>query len=358
SETDASVVIDAANAIAREFNDLSSYIESQRSEADREIANAVDTVNAALQRVQQLNTKLNSVDRTSSQAAALMDERQTVVDTIAEFMPIEAVDRAAGKIDIVTKEGVYLLAGTARTIEFTPSNMFGASQTLANGDLSGLTVDGLDLTPGATTYSAVSSGLFSALFTLRDTDLPQFSDQLDTVANDLITRLSDDAIDPTKTPGDYGLFVDGNPGGGAGLAGRISVNPLIDPDQGGELYRLRDGLGATAAGPSGDNTILSALFGALTETSAISSNGLQGVFTAAELAANFASKTGQTRISKETILSSTSTQHSIVSEAELSKTGVDIDTQMQELLAIEQAYAANARVMEIANQMIQRLMEL
>ena len=45
-------------------------------------------------------------------------------------------------------------------------------------------------------------------------------------------------------------------------------------------------------------------------------------------------------------------------EAELSETGVDIDSQMQDLLTIEQAYAANARVIEIANQMLQRLMEI
>lgn len=358
SESNASAVVDAANALATEFNDLSRYIETERSEADYEIANGVNTVNAALQRVQALNTKILSVDRTSTQAAALMDERQMVVDTIAEYMPIETVNRGNGQIDIVTKEGVYLLAGTARTIEFNSSNVFGANQTLENGNLSGLTVDGLDLTPGAATYSAISSGLFSALFTLRDTELPKFNAQLDTVANDLITRLSNDALDPTKTPGDFGLFIDENPAGGAGIAGRIAVNPLVDPSQGGELSRLRDGLGAATPGPTGNNSILSAMFDAITSTNSINANGLQGLFSVAELTANFSSLTGQARISKETILSSTSTQHSIMLEAEQSKSGVDIDTEMQELLAIEQAYAANARVMEIANQLIQRLMEL
>ena len=39
-------------------------------------------------------------------------------------------------------------------------------------------------------------------------------------------------------------------------------------------------------------------------------------------------------------------------------TGVDVDAQMQDLLLIEQAYAANARVIEIASQMIDRLMEI
>jgi flagellar hook-associated protein 1 FlgK len=37
---------------------------------------------------------------------------------------------------------------------------------------------------------------------------------------------------------------------------------------------------------------------------------------------------------------------------------VDVDQQMQDLLIIEQAYAANARVIEIASNMIDRLMEI
>lgn len=358
SASHAAGVLDAANAIVREFRDLSRYVDSQRAEADLEIANGVETVNAALQTVHSINVKLGSTDRTSSEAAALMDERQRAVDTIAEYMPIETVPRANGAIDIVTKEGVYLIAGTPRTIEFTPSSSFGPNQTLAGGQLSGLTVDGLDLTPGAATYSAVSSGLFSALFTLRDTDLPKFSAQLDTVANDLVTRLSDDALDPTKTPGEFGLFIDKNPAGGAGLASRLQVNPLVDPAQGGEISRLRDGLGAAAPGETGNNTILTALYDALTATNAINSNGLQGLFSVSDLAANLSSLTGQARISKETILSSTTAQHTIMRDAEQAKTGVDVDDQMQQLLMIEQAYSANARVIEIANQMMQRLLEI
>ena len=38
--------------------------------------------------------------------------------------------------------------------------------------------------------------------------------------------------------------------------------------------------------------------------------------------------------------------------------GVDIEREMQDLLLIEQAFAANARVLEAASQMINQLMEL
>ena len=63
-------------------------------------------------------------------------------------------------------------------------------------------------------------------------------------------------------------------------------------------------------------------------------------------------------MSSEAVQASTAAQHSIMVEAEQKQTGVDVDAQMQLLLEIEQAYAANARVIEVANQMMLRLMEL
>ena len=60
----------------------------------------------------------------------------------------------------------------------------------------------------------------------------------------------------------------------------------------------------------------------------------------------------------EAINSSTQTQLNALRDAETANTGVDIDDQMQDLLIIEQAYAANARVIQTASQMLDRLMEL
>ncbi len=359
SGADASVVVNSAKSIAQEFHDLSNMTIALRTEADREIARGVDTVNAALKTIEKLNGSIAKSNRTSNEAAGLIDERNRVLDTISQYLPVQAVPRDYGTVDIVTPEGVYLLSGTtARQIEFNTSNAFGPDQTLANGGLSGLTVEGIDITPGSSSYGAVSSGLFGGLFTLRDQDLPAFSDQLDTLAGDLITRLSDDAIDPTKTPGEQGLFVDAAGTGAPGLAARIAVNPVVDPAQGGATWRLRDGLGAVAPGFAGDSTILNNLFGAFTAVSPINSNGIQGVFTSTEMIAQFASLAGQKRVQNESVLSSTSSQHTLLLEAEHSQNGVDIDAQMQEMLLVEQAYAANARVIEVASQMISRLMEI
>jgi flagellar hook-associated protein 1 FlgK len=358
SSSAAASLLEAARGITRELNSLSDMVTVQRAEADREIADGVNVVNAALKTIQELNTRLSGMNRTSGEAAALLDERQRVLDTISEYLPIQTVDRDSGTIDVLTREGVFLVAGQAREIQFTPSAAFGPDISLADGELSGLSVDGIDLTPGAASYGAVSGGLFGALFTLRDNDLPALSAQLDTIAADLISRISDDAIDPTKTPGDPGLFVDPDTAAGPGVAGRISLNAAIDPAQGGLVTRLRDGLGAVSAGPPGNRTILQGLFDAFTAVRTVTSNGFSGAFSSTELVAQMASMTGQKRIQHDAVLSSTQTQHSILLEAEQNATGVDIDAQMQDLMLVEQAYAANARVIEVASQMIKLLMEL
>ncbi len=358
SGTDAAVVLSSARAIVQEFQNLSSLATNLRAEADREIADGVRIVNSALKQVEELNGRIAGTDRSSNQAAALFDERQRALDTIAEYLPIQTVEGNSGTINVLTREGVFLLAGKAREIEFTPSAAFGPGQTLDNGALSGLSVDGTTLTPGAATYGAVSSGLFGALFTLRDTDIPGFSAQLDTLAGNLVARLSDDAIDPTKTPGEAGLFIDPDTGGGVGLAGRLAINAAVDPAQGGEIWRLRDGLGASVPGPAGNASILQGMLDAVTSVETVNGNGIQGAFSSAEMVAYFSSLTGQTRLQHETVLASTVSQYTMLSEAEQAKSGVDIDAQMQDLLLIEQAFAANARVIQVASQMLDRLMEI
>jgi flagellar hook-associated protein 1 FlgK len=358
SSSTASALLTAARNITSELKSLSGTVSTQRVEADREIAEGVRAVNSALKQVESLNVRLSGANRTSPEAAALMDERQRVLDAIAEYIPVQTIERDYGKVDIMTPEGVFLLAGNARTIEFTPTPTFGLNQTIANGALSGITVDGTEITPGASSFGAVSSGVLGALFTLRDQELPDLSDQLDTIAGNLISRLSDDAIDPTKTPGDPGLFIDTDPGGGSGLAGRISLNAAIDPQQGGAIWRLRDGLGAAAPGNAGNQSILKGLFDAFTAIQSVTANGFQGGYSATGMAAQISSLAGQARVSHEAALSSSQAQFVILLEAERSATGVNIDSQLQDLLLIEQSYAANARVIEVAGKMINTLMEL
>ena len=136
------------------------------------------------------------------------------------------------------------------------------------------------------------------------------------------------------------------------------INSAVDPDNGGAVWRFRDGLNAATEGPPGNSDILDRLVSAFTDREPLNVGQLQGQFSAVESAAELSSLAGYRTVTLEAINSSTQTQLNALRDAETANTGVDIDDQMQDLLIIEQAYAANARVIQTASQMLDRLMEL
>ena len=354
--------LDAARAVATTLNRLSDETQQTRENADASIAKAVERVNAALKQIERLNGDIAKAAAGGRDIAALEDQRKQLIDEVAEIIPVREIQRERSAVDLITEEGVFLIAGSAREIEFTPSSIItpDLSYNGGLGALSGLTVDGINITPGGGSQS-IRNGSMAGLFATRDDIAPKFQAQLDGLARDLIERFS--GIDATLAPGEPGLFTDA---GGAfdplteqGLASRLAVNTAVDPDAGGALWRLRDGLGAVTQGPAGADGFIRTMLDSFTEKLAAPAGvALAGVHSATEAAAGVNSSIGSARVAAEARLAGSNARAVAVAEAELAVTGVDTDAEMQKLLLVEQAFAANARVIQAAKDMIERLMEL
>lgn len=358
-------VVSSANDLANAFNKISSSYQKIRADADKEIGERVAGVNDALQKIEDLNNSISRGYASGADVAALEDQRQQLINKVNESIPVRELQRDHGKVDLMTPEGVFLLAGSARTVEFTSAaNMSDGMQYNGGaGALSGLSVEGKDITPGGPEGQQLSSGAIAGLFNVRDTAVPEMSGALDALAFDLIGRFADPAVDTTLAPGDPGVFTDN--GGAAdvltisGLAGRLEINAAVDPAQGGAAWRVRDGVNAATQAAAGSDTTLRAMIDAMSDVRA-GEAGLQSSrdLSASEGAAHIASLAGAARsyaADQETAASALSQS---LYEAEKLETGVDTDAELQNLLVIEQAYSANARVIQTVDQMIRRLMEL
>lgn len=356
-------VLSAANAATSAFAQVAADNQAVRQDADQQIAAQVDAINRNLQEIERLNRAIAGTAASSADATALVDQRERLVDEINGSIPVRVIARGAGQIDLVTPEGVFLLAGTPRPVAFTPTPTIapGSSYAGGAGTLSGLTIGGVDVTPGGPGGQALSGGSIRGLFAVRDEIAPEAASRLDALAEDLIGRLSAPGLDPTLAPGAPGLFTDAgaalSPPPAPGLAARIAVNAAVDPAQGGQLYRLRDGLGATAPGPAGANGLLRALSGALTGASALPASLGGGSGSVTDAAGRLSSLAAADRSAGERSAETASSYAASLSEVERAETGVDTDQELQRLLLIEQAYAANARVIETVDRLIQRLLE-
>lgn len=353
------------NQLGTQFNTLSSLGQKQRTDADRAINEAVKKLNNALAQVENLNGDIAGLNEGTGEAVALEDQRQRVIDEISQLIPVRQLRQSGGRIDLITNEGVFLLAGTARPISFTQAGVIptGAQYANGTGSLSGLAVGEQNITPGSSSNLAVQTGVLSGFFDVRDNTAPAFVQRLDALAADLINLFSAEGLDPTTPFGVPGLFTDRgqglDPTQTTGIARRLSINPALDPAQGGEISRLRDGLGATQNGPAGDASILTNLLTAFTDQrNAPTDTGLTGKFSATEAVAGVTSIIGQARVRADAVLFSAAARANVLSDTELAKSGVDTDRELQSLLLIEQAYAANARVIQTVSDMINRLLEL
>lgn len=354
-------VLTASQRVAGTFNDASQGIQTLREQADAEIAATVNRLNELLSQTQQLNASLSGLSSSGGDTAGLLDQRQGVIDEIASIVPVRELPRDGGVVALLTPGGTFLIDGNAGEFGFEQTNIITPYQTIDNTFLSELTLNGRTIST-ATGDNKIGGGRLGALFEIRDDLAIQAQSRLDVAARDLVERFQDSGLDATRTVGDPGLFTDAGATFAAvdelGISARIAVNVLVDPAQGGATWRLRDGLGAASSGPPGDNRLLSDLLDTLAEKRlpASSSFGSAGV-SASGLASSLLSLVGSERQLAEQSHSFVASRHTELNERLLAG-GVDTDQEMQRMMMIEQAYAANARMMQTIDNMMNILMEL
>lgn len=350
-----------AGDLAQTLNHISQEIQSGRTEADHQIAQAVEVINTTLERVQTLNSRIIATAKGGNTSAALEDQRQMAIDQLAEFIPIRQVPRDGGAIALFTPGGATLLDGIAARFEFTQSNIIAPHMTPASGLLPGLQVNGVAIATDRET-GPIAGGRLAALFEVRDQMGVDANTQIDALARDLIDRFQAASVDPTRPPGAAGLFTDAGAPFSApdepGIAGRIALNAAVDPQQGGAIWRLRDGLGAATPGPAGNGTLLQQLQQALSQSGTMSSGDLGATSRShSGHAAGFVSRIGQSRLTQDQEISFAAALQSELTELEM-QGGVDSDEEMQRLLLIEQSYAANARMIQTLDEMMQALLRI
>ncbi len=361
SDARLSDVLDSAKGLAASISAASDGVQAERLAADQAIANQIADLNQGLENLADLNAEISRLNGAGRDVTGLEEQRQRVIDGISEIVPVKEVPRADSKVALYTTGGAILFDETPKNFDFTSVNQITADMTRASGALSGITLDGRPMEAQGP-YAPLGGGSLEAAFSVRDDLGPDAQSQFDALARDLIERFEDPALDPTLAPGSAGLFTDGGTPldvtDTVDLAGRLTVNASVDPAAGGEVTRLRDGLGSAAPGEVGNASLLYASLDALTtirtpsDTSVTSTAGSFG-----SLVSSFDARLAQDLSDAEQEVGFATSRQSSLRELELTQ-GVDTDQELQKLLLIEQAYAANAQVIETLDRLIQELIAI
>ncbi|MGQ2906934.1 MAG: flagellar hook-associated protein FlgK [Aliihoeflea sp.] len=340
-------VVNSAGDMVRTLNGGTTAIQQLRTDADGEIKQSVDKLNSLLADLEKINTDVMTATRLGRDASESLDLRDGIVKQISEIVPVTTQLRGDSDMVIFTKDGVTLFETVARKATFEPSPMLLAGQS---GNQ--VYIDGVPLSAGQG-GDTDAGGNIAGLLQLRDTVAPQMQNQLDEIARALVDSFKE-AEGPPRV---NGLFTFASAQETAGTL-------IVNQDYVTNPHAIRDGAdgslnpvpppGTPEASFTGQITRLMDGFDA--DRTFSTDGGIEGARSLSAYATASISWLESQRQLSSVAAEKKSATLTRTSEALSNKTGVNIDDELAKLLELEQSYAASAKLMQVANDMLSTLM--
>jgi flagellar hook-associated protein 1 FlgK len=368
--------MEQAETMARRLNGVSDAIGRARQQAQDTMEQEVAQINATLREIATLTRRLKSgIDGEGT--AALEDQRDTAVARLSASVEVRAVRQPGGDMVLLARGGALLPLDADRDLlslggaNVAPGAFYGPG-----GTLPGVMLGGVDIT------ERLAGGRLGEAIALRDRVLPRLQAEADLTAVHLAARLDGQGLRLfTETGGGTAPAATGAYAGSAqvGFAGRIALNAAVAADP----RLLRDGTHAVAAtpggptafvpnapgGPAGFATLLDRVlafsFGAEAAagspwgTIPVSGLGPDGTLASPFLApptiegyatrvvaAQAADRAAATRAEEEA-----GALRATLEQRFTRQSGVDLDAELAGMVALQNAYAANARVITVVQSM-------
>jgi hypothetical protein len=184
----------AATAFAGTLKTITDKIQSLRGKADGDINTTVAAANRTLTQIADLNARVAIETVTGGARSGIDSQRDAALDALSGNLDIATFSRSDGTVAVFTKAGTPLVGMTAAKLWHRATTGITAAMSLADGSLSGITADGIEIS------GQITGGALHALLTARDSTLPNVQNQLDTLAQTLqaqINRVSNKAVATT-----------------------------------------------------------------------------------------------------------------------------------------------------------------
>ncbi|MGH7044117.1 MAG: flagellar hook-associated protein FlgK, partial [Acetobacteraceae bacterium] len=379
--TQQSAVVAAAGTLAAQINTLSDAYTAQRQTAENAIVAGVATVNGALAAIGSLSDKIMAATAAGTSTADLENQRNAQVATLAQTLDVNTLVQPNGDMIVTTASGTELPThGPADPLSVTGANVEPGSY-YPGGGIPAVMLGGTDVT------AALTGGALGANITLRDTTLPTDQAELDEFSQNLASRFSAQGLT---------LFTDAAgavPAGGGvpaqagyvGFAAVIGVNPAVSAAP----SLVRDGTGAIAGspggasafapnpagGPAGFSTLITRILDFALGTDAQAgvaqpASNTTGLGAAGTLSAPYTAPAALGDIANALVgaqaAGSAATTARLTTEQAVqttlqsqltSQSGVNMDSQMSQMIALQNAYGANAKVMAAVQAMYTQLLD-
>jgi flagellar hook-associated protein 1 FlgK len=362
-------VVNSAATLAQGINTLAGAYGTARQTAENGVLSGVSQLNAALAALGALNQQVVSLKAQGISVADLQNQQAQVENTISGLVDVNFVTQSDGGVAVLTAGGAQLPTDGSETLQVQPATVGPTTYYTPGGagGIGGITLGGVDIT------AQLTGGSIGANITLRDTTLPTYQAGLDEFSEDLSSRFAAQGL-TLFSNGAGAVPTPGGPpaqAGYVGYANEIQVNPAVSANP----ALVRDGTQAIAGSATGASaftpnpTGLSGFSTLITRvlTYALGSQVQSGVpqtpiattglGPTGTLSSGFSPQTalgdGANALTasqaSDSARASTQAGDDAATQSSLqtkltSSTGVDLDTELGQLVVLQNAYGANAKV--------------
>jgi flagellar hook-associated protein 1 len=325
SSTNRSLVQQAGRRFVQQLNQLDATVHQIADDALTQMREQVGQVNELASRIAELNQQVLSSGGASGSAPDLEDQRDVLVDQLSSLVGVRVLDRSDGTIGLAAGDIMLVDGANSQTL---------AVNALASGGFGLSTVGGGTVDP--------KSGSLRALCELTTTTLPGIQAQLDTLARTLVTTVN--AIHRSGFTLSGATNTDFFDPAGV-TAGDIALAPGI--------IASGDAIAAAGIAAPGDGTVAQQL-------AALTTAGVAGLG-GRSFRDFYIDLSGVVGSSVSSASQDSSVHLAMVDQADTlraSVSGVSVDEEMVALITQQQAYTAAARIVNVANEMMQSVLEM
>lgn len=353
-----------ASLFANGVNTIAQVVGVQRQAAADAAVSDVTSVNQELSVIGSTSSEIARLSSLGQSTASLEDQRDAAMSALSGRLNVSFGTSTGGAVVVRTADGLTLPIPAAGGSAGGPLSLAGKTLSVADthpGTIPGIMLDGVDVT------ARLTGGSLGANLALRDTALPTTEAELDafsaTVANRFaaqgLTLFSDrvGALPAAST-------TLSSPAGIVGFASQIRVNPTIAASPasllraaGANAGQVLSNIATIAfAANAPDGTPLAAAPSTGLGPSGTLVSAYPGSGSVADLAANFiASEGSRDSIAGTGVANATALQTSL-GTAVASSTSVSIDSEMSKMVALQNSYAANAKIITAVQNMFTTLL--
>jgi flagellar hook-associated protein 1 FlgK len=319
--------------LASNFQEKYRALDQIQKDMDARITAATDEINSMASQITNLNDKILRLEMNGSTANDFRDQRDLLISQLSEKINFSTNEDTQGRVTLTLRDGKDLVG----------SPPFGKLTTAVNA--SGYKDIVWDSEPGIPINESISAGNLRGWMNVRDSLVPEYKDQLDTLARQIIQEVN--AVHAA------GQGLDGSTGTNF-FSGDSASTIQVNPDVLADVNKI-----AAAAGDVSPDMIKG------DNTQAIAIASLQNKLTMGGNSATFNTYYGAlvSRVGTDVMNASLNLEHHALTVEQMenyreSVSGVSLDEEMVNLVKYQQGYSAAAKLIDSVREMMDTVINM